>query len=196
MADDIASIRATLTTLVASNADVLLVLHSAGGFLGSEAMQGLSARERREQGLEGGVMGIVFLAAGLAPTGHQHVDLPFFDKVNGPPGGMCCVTPRALLFNDLSSAEAAKWEKELRTQPADGWNGVTAHCGWKDVESTYLVCGQDSVLPEALQLHFAEMAGSRIVRCNAGHMAMLSMPEKVVEVVRGVVEGEVGTFGN
>jgi len=37
-------------------------------------------------------------------------------------------------------------------------------------------------------VQLAELAGSRIERCAAGHMVMLSMPEKVVELVKSVAE--------
>jgi len=53
----------------------------------------------------------------------------------------------------------------------------------------YLVCEGDRLLPVDLQLHFAGIAGSEILRCEAGHMVQVSMPEGVVEVVKGVLKG-------
>lgn len=76
MKDDIASIRNHLQGLVSEGEeDVVLVLHSAGGFLGSEAMQGLSKKDRLEG--KGGVIGIVFLAGAVFPEGYEHQPLPF-----------------------------------------------------------------------------------------------------------------------
>ena len=78
MHDDIAAIRSSIEkTVVTHETDVVMVLHSAGGFLGSNALQGLSAKARREQGLKGGVLGIVFLTAAVFPEGFRHGDLPF-----------------------------------------------------------------------------------------------------------------------
>ena len=77
--DDIASVRTHLKSLVEAGKEVLLVCHSAGGFLGSGAMEGLAVKVRKEEGLSGGVVGIVFLAAGVAPEGFKHSPLPFFD---------------------------------------------------------------------------------------------------------------------
>ena len=78
MHDDIAAIRSSIEkTVVTHETDVVMVLHSAGGFLGSNASQGLSAKARREQGLKGGVLGIVFLTAAVFPEGFRHGDLPF-----------------------------------------------------------------------------------------------------------------------
>lgn len=56
-----------------------MVLHSAGGFLGSMAIEGLSVKERNEAGKEGGVIGLVFVAGAVWEEGFQHGPLPFFE---------------------------------------------------------------------------------------------------------------------
>ena len=43
------------------------------------------------------------------------------------------------------------------------------------------------MLPSAEQNQMARLAGSEIIHCGAAHMAMLSIPEKVVEVIECVV---------
>ncbi|KAL8992608.1 MAG: hypothetical protein Q9169_006973, partial [Polycauliona sp. 2 TL-2023] len=80
MKDDIASIRAAIAPLVEhEEKDVLLVLHSAGAFLGSMAIEGLGVKERKEKGKNGGVKKIVFLAGAVWEEGFRHGPLPFFD---------------------------------------------------------------------------------------------------------------------
>lgn len=79
MEDDITSLHAAIAAVIQEDQEVLLVLHSAGGFIGSEAMQGLDVKHRKEAGLKGGVVGIVFLAAGIGRVGYTHVNLPFMD---------------------------------------------------------------------------------------------------------------------
>ena len=80
MADDIVSIRAVVESYVVSaNKEVVLVTHSAGGFLGSNAIQKLGSRERAERGEKGGVIKIVFLAGAVWEEGFEHGPLPFFD---------------------------------------------------------------------------------------------------------------------
>jgi pimeloyl-ACP methyl ester carboxylesterase len=96
---------------------------------------------------------------------------------------MHCINQRDSLFNDFSDAEAEELAKGLKSQPAENWGAVTTYCGWQDVPSVYLVCKQDKIIPEDLQVQLASLIGSRIVRCCAGHMVMLKMPEKVVEVI-------------
>ena len=79
MTDDVRALHAAIESVVAEGQEVLLVLHSAGAFLGSMAIEGLSVRERNGQGLKGGVVKIVFLAGAVWPEGYQHGPLPFFD---------------------------------------------------------------------------------------------------------------------
>jgi pimeloyl-ACP methyl ester carboxylesterase len=52
----------------------------------------------------------------------------------------------------------------------------------------YLVGEGDKIIPPQLQLAMADVAGSEIVKCEAGHMAVLSAPEKVVQVIFGAVK--------
>lgn len=79
MDQDIAAIRGDLERVVdrAGDEGVVVVLHSAGGFLGSNAMEGLSATIRKSQGKAGGVVKIVFIAAGIMPEGADQFGGPF-----------------------------------------------------------------------------------------------------------------------
>lgn len=81
MKDDETVIRSVVQKLVEEEEEkVVLVMHSAGGFLGSGAIEGLDQVERKGKGMGGGVITLVFLAAGVAEVGYQHVDLPFMDS--------------------------------------------------------------------------------------------------------------------
>ena len=79
MSDDIRGIRSVIEPLVLGKKDVILVMHSAGGFLGSSAIKGLGSAARNAQGETGGVQKLVFLAAGLANEGYEHSPRPFID---------------------------------------------------------------------------------------------------------------------
>lgn len=86
MEDDIAAIRKPIEAAVMEGKDVVAVMHSAGGFLGSNAIGGLGAKARKEQGLGGGVIGIVFITGAIFPEGFEHGDLSFAEvKVRWTP---------------------------------------------------------------------------------------------------------------
>ena len=103
-------------------------------------------------------------------------------------GALYLKDPEKLFFHDLEEAETQKWMKVLRPQASAGWDGTVSYCGWREVPSLFLVCEKDRIIPEEMQMQFAGLAGSEIMKCGAGHMVHLSMPEKVVEIVRRAVE--------
>lgn len=82
MQDDILGIRADLEPIVARGEEVVLVLHSAAGFLGSAACEGLVAKHRRERGEKGGVVGIVFTTAGILGVGQPHPSMAAFTIID------------------------------------------------------------------------------------------------------------------
>lgn len=77
MADDIEHVRKAVREAIADKNEVVLFLHSAGGFLGSNAIEGLTVKARKEAGLEGGVSKIIFLSGAVFPKGYKHGPLPF-----------------------------------------------------------------------------------------------------------------------
>ena len=77
MHDDIAAVHSKIAEVVNEEKTITLVLHSAGGFLGSNAIQELDIKTRQQKGLKGGVSMIVFLAGGVLPEGFEHTSLPF-----------------------------------------------------------------------------------------------------------------------
>lgn len=60
-----------LQRLVEEDKEILLVMHSHGGSLGNTAAKSLSVGERRQQGLKGGVLGQVFVAAMVVKEGES-----------------------------------------------------------------------------------------------------------------------------
>ena len=74
MEDDIAAIRQKVSGLVDAKQEIIMVLHSGGSFLGSNAIEGLTAQASRV-----GVSHMVFLAGAVFPEGFEHSPLPFYD---------------------------------------------------------------------------------------------------------------------
>ena len=58
------------------------------------------------------------------------------------------------------------------------------YCGWRVVPSVYLVCEEDQVISPPLQLQLAELASSKVEKGGTGHMPHLSVPQRVMEVVK------------
>ena len=79
MSDDTASIRSELVSFVENAGDnnVVVLVHSAGGFLGTGAMEGLSADDHGASGRKGGISQLICFTAALLPVGFEHHPLPF-----------------------------------------------------------------------------------------------------------------------
>jgi pimeloyl-ACP methyl ester carboxylesterase len=84
---------------------------------------------------------------------------------------------------------AQTWLAKLQCQPAEGWNDVITYGAWKEIPSIYLVAEEDKLLPPEIQAQCAAMAGSEVLGVKAGHMLMLSQPEKCLEMILKAVEG-------
>lgn len=63
MYDDAQFIHNVIETLANKGHDVLTVAHSYGGVPTSQSLEGLSKKEREAQGLVGGVVGVLYVAA-------------------------------------------------------------------------------------------------------------------------------------
>lgn len=66
---DILAVRAVVQELVDAGKEVVLLTHSAGGVSGSGAVKGLDVKTRKETGLSGGVIRIIYMAAFVVPKG-------------------------------------------------------------------------------------------------------------------------------
>jgi thioesterase domain-containing protein len=69
MYDDAVFWREKITTLADAGEDIVLLGHSIGSVVATEAAQGLTKTERQKQGLQGGVVHLIFLAAYLSAEG-------------------------------------------------------------------------------------------------------------------------------
>jgi alpha-beta hydrolase superfamily lysophospholipase len=101
MRDDIDHIHADLEKVVeeAGSNGVIAIMHSAGGFIGSSALKGLVAPLRKEEGKVGGVVEIIFIAAGVAPEGSDQFGGPFIvNQVSF--NGLCLPYPRKPLTSN------------------------------------------------------------------------------------------------
>lgn len=67
--DDAAAVRAEVQTLVDQGRQVILVGHSYGGFVISEASKDLGYKQRKADGKEGGIVLLIFLSAFVVPKG-------------------------------------------------------------------------------------------------------------------------------
>jgi len=191
--DDVALIREILTKLVGDGKEVIVIMHSYGGMIGTEAVtESLSKKSRSSNREKGGVVQLLYMSAFVlhkgqclaAPLGGE---LPPFIPVEED--GTCnMLDPKGHFYNDLSPAEAEHWASLLRPCPAISYLMPLTNEAWRYVPSTYLYCENDAALSILVQRDMVEKTGIEVgeVSCSAGHSPFLSMPEKVVEAVEGL----------
>lgn len=71
---DVERIRNIVRPLVEEGKDVVMVFHSYGSLPGCDALPDLDKKSRSERGQNGGVIGLVYLAAFLLPAGPSVMD--------------------------------------------------------------------------------------------------------------------------
>lgn len=76
---DVAAVRATVLGLAELGLDVVVVCHSYGGVPCTEAMNGLGKKDRDSQGLPGGVVWLIYVAAIIPIKGTSAMDAVMHD---------------------------------------------------------------------------------------------------------------------
>jgi pimeloyl-ACP methyl ester carboxylesterase len=176
LAADAGCVRAALDSI---GGDKILVGHSYGGQVISEASAGRSDVAHLVYvcafmldpgasllGLLGGEVPdwIELVAGGSALRSHQH-DVIFYADV------------------DTDVAHAASERLELQSTASFGSELTGA--GWREIDSTYIVCEFDMAIPPAQQIKMASNAGT-VHRLASSHSPFLSMPDAVAGIVLAV----------
>ena len=189
LADDVA---ATKLTLAEQDRPVILVGHSYGGVVITEA------------GNDPKVAGLVYVAA-FAPSEGESVDALI---KNPPPGAPVppILAPRdGRLFLDREkfrasfAADVDAEEAEFMASSQVPWGvealrGTISKAAWRTKPSWYLLTTEDRMIPPAAQRLMAQRAGATTVEERGSHSIYVSRPQAVVtligEAVRGVQTAE------
>ncbi|KAJ5768494.1 hypothetical protein N7533_001077, partial [Penicillium manginii] len=192
VADDAAYIRSNyLESLVAQGREVIIVMHSYGGVPGTESVKGFARKDIAAQGKSGGVIALVYTTAFLIPGGQSVAEsLPSDSPTIISPvmdgDATQANDPRFHFYNDLDDETAAKHVDALVHHAMPSFLSPFTYEAYRDVPTTYLFCERDQAIRPDFQREMVANAGDNVVRtytCASGHSPMLSVPEKVVEVI-------------
>ncbi len=190
LADDV---RATRWVLAQQEGPVILVGHSYGGVVITEA------------GNDPSVAGLVYIAAFAPDAGESVASL-----IKNPPEGAAVppiLPPRdGYLLLDKSkfaASFAADIDPEVAAFMADAqvpWGvealqGAVSQPAWKFKPSWYLVATEDRMIPPAAQRAMSQRAGSTVTEVRASHAVYVSRPDTVADLVADAAKltREVGT---
>ncbi|CAG8958363.1 hypothetical protein HYFRA_00011040 [Hymenoscyphus fraxineus] len=190
--DDALAVRSAVTRLVEyESKTVVLVMHSYGGLVGSEAVPPeLSYAHRKSKGLEGGVIHLFYFTAFIMEEENSVLGT-FGESPNSivsPNGTFTILNPEKVLYGDLPPSEAERWTSRLIPQSYAVQKTKLTRAAWKYIPSTYLIGTNDQAVPKEYQEGFAKMAGAEVVKESVGHSAMLSHLEVLVGRILGAVK--------
>ena len=184
LADDVAVTKRALAT---QNGPVILVGHSYGGVVITEA------------GNDPKVAGLVYIAA-FAPDKGESVSALIKDPPPGAPVPPILPPQDGYLFLDrakFASSFAADVSPDLAEFMADSqvpWgvealSGVVSQPAWKTKPSWYLVSTEDRMIPPDAQRAMSKRAGSTVVEVKGSHSVYVSQPQAVASLIEKAAQG-------
>ncbi|KAK7551442.1 Alpha/beta hydrolase fold-1 [Phyllosticta citricarpa] len=184
--DDAAVLRAKLETLADRGQDIVLVVHSYGGLVGANAVEGLGYEQRKRAGKKGGVIMFVYLAAFVVPKGKNIKDMlggQFLPWMNFKDDICTPDTPEAIFYHDVAPALQADAIAKLKHTSAAVFSSPVTYEPWHDMPTFFLYCDADAALPLPVQDQFVALlgAGATTFHSKGSHSPFLSVPEEVVE---------------
>ncbi|KAK6853972.1 hypothetical protein PG995_010784 [Apiospora arundinis] len=166
--DDAAALRAELERLADEKGeDIIMVVHSYGGMVGSNAVEGLGRRTRHAQGKKGGVVMLVYMCAlavdvGVSVLGSVGGVSPPWVRVQGD--FLYPVEPEKIFYADVPADLTQKAVAALRSKTARSYDDMATYAPWADgVEVGYFFTEQDQAVPREAQTQFAANMPSHVV---------------------------------
>jgi pimeloyl-ACP methyl ester carboxylesterase len=179
LADDVAAVR---RVIAAQNGPVILVGHSYGGAVITEA------------GNDPNVDRLVYIT-GFAPDKGESISTLIKDPPPGAPVPPILPPQEGYLLLDKAkfpAAFAADVEADKAAFMADSqlpWgvealNGTISEPAWKTKPSWYLVATDDKMIPPPAQRLMAERAGATVVEVAGSHAVYVSRPDAVAALIK------------
>ena len=184
LADDVA---VTKRTIAAQNGPVILVGHSYGGVVITEA------------GNDPKVAGLVYITA-FAPDKGESVSSLIKDPPPGAPVPPILAPQDGYLFLDkakFAAAFAGDVSPDAASFMADSqvpWGvealgGAITQPAWRTKPSWYLVSTEDKMIPPDAQRAMSKRAGSTIVEVKGSHAVYVSQPQAVAHLIEQAARG-------
>ena len=184
LADDVA---VTKRTLAAQDGPAILVGHSYGGVVITEA------------GNDPKVAGLVYIAA-FAPDKGESVSALIKNPPPGAPVPPILPPQDGYLFLDRTqfrasfaadvSADAAAFMADSQVPwGLDALNGAVSEPAWKSKPSWYLVSTEDRMIPPDAQRAMSKRAGSTVAEVKGSHAVYVSQPQAVAAIVTQAAHG-------
>lgn len=179
LADDVA---ATKRIIAAQNGPVILVGHSYGGVVITEA------------GNDPNVVGLVYITA-FAPDKGESVSSLIKDPPPGAPVPPILPPQDGYLFldkakfpasfaGDVDAERAAFMADSQVPWGVEALSGTITEPAWKTKPSWYLIVTEDKMIPAPAQRFMSQRAGSTVAEVAGSHAIYVSQPNAVAAVIK------------
>jgi pimeloyl-ACP methyl ester carboxylesterase len=187
LAGDSAYLASILDTI---EGPIVLVGHSYGGAVITNAALG-----------HGDVKALVYIAAFAPDEGETLGQLLALNPgsqttpenliIRPYPGGVdAYINPavfRQVFAADVPARETAVMASAQRPLDPAALGAPSGPAAWKTIPSWYLVAKNDNAIPPATERFMAQRAGSHTVEVKSSHVAMISQPDDVSDLIRSAV---------
>lgn len=192
LADDSRAIEAEAKRLIVDEGKtVMVVMHSYGGLVGSDAIpEDMSLQSRRQKGLSGGASRLFYFAGFILEQGKSVLGT-FGESPNNnikPNGRYTMKNTASLIYQDLPPEEASYWASKIIDQSYAVQTTPVSRAAYKYIPSTYVMTEDDQAVPLQYQEMFAAATGAEVKRIASGHSPQLSKPEELAELVEAAAE--------
>ncbi|KAH8883455.1 alpha/beta-hydrolase [Thozetella sp. PMI_491] len=193
--DDVKLIHSVLLPALDNGDEAVIVSHSYGSVPATLAVEGQTIEERAAKGLKGGIKALVSIAGFSYPVRGKSImgddsEPPLMPYHVLKDGILYLQEPaKALFYSDLDDAgQETAWKALYKAQSRSSLCHFP-HFITSDIKipKLYVFCEEDKTLEPSYQEAFIQIGGfDQVVKLPAGHSPLLSMPEKVVDIIVSV----------
>ena len=194
-----------ISLIVKHSREVVMLLHSYGGAVGTEAIKDLSVSECAAKGLDGGVVCLIYMCGFMLQVGESvgGASLPRPDpdpveRDDATGTTFLCEPPVQLFYADVELERAKEMEALLTRQSGKAMTDAITYSAWRDIPTIYLKTLDDQVFfPDwqDRQIKAVQDAGISLTveTYKSSHSPFLSIPAKMVAAVKRAAELHVKT---
>ncbi|KAI1191192.1 alpha/beta-hydrolase [Nemania serpens] len=206
LSSDTASIRDYAEQLVSGGRTIVALLHSYGGQVGSNALHGLGVEARSAQGLQGGILHLIYMTAYAVTEGTSMMDkakefgnMDFVPIAFDIAEDSSCLSndPKTLLVSPGPEHDAEEVDEYLGTLKR--WNAqcmyqAIQHAAWREIPVSFIYTTNDMTVPYTYQKSFVDtlVKEGREVRTfelATGHCPNFTATDGVVSAVKEILSG-------
>ncbi|KAA8651682.1 hypothetical protein EYZ11_009275 [Aspergillus tanneri] len=202
--DDVAAVRRTVQSLVMASQKVIMLMHSYGGAIGTDAIRELTVPERRAKNLPGGVIHLTYLCAYILRPGNTILSVvqesgmmhlwPQFVE-NADDGSTFPVDPVLLFLGGVEKSLIDEALPHLVRSPQSAFTTPTSGDAWRVIPATYVLTQEDYSVPRVYQDLMVKKVKDngiqmRLLDYKSCHSIFLTMQEEMVKLVQECADDE------